>query len=657
MYELNGSALNAQPINGAEVFEPFTATGDGALISVEQSIQRTESGALFTVEQTVARIGSGSLIAIEQTIDLNLSGSGSLVDIEQSIQQSESGALFSIEQSVREAVDTSNIARFGFDVILYIGGVQIPSNQIHGAISIIRNENSAALMDFTLINLTGAIDLNQWHGKRVTLDLERASGLNRMYTGTVDLIDPQIVEKKINFSCTDRRNELINEQLASQLPFIGNWSGDIFDTPEDTAEELEHRLQTTTQTVDFDAYGNYTIADFLPKTTADFVLSDADIYRRKPTVKLASRGRLVNRVNVEFEYRYSRLRHRERTFEVVTPTFCEYMTLRGLDWFSTQDANSTVDSFSWTVKPSSESYTFLPPPGWYNCGEGKFGWLPVIYQGKVIALRDEEGNIVYDSSGYPVTTTINSSTTDLTEGHVLGITWTGSKRFVQDVAEKVNIQVSAPQSISQYGVIEKSQRNGMSIDYDAADFEANEIYESPTGFISTSGDWYLDKNGSPAEYKAALTAVVAIAETKIIKSHRDNHVTIETPIWPEVDLKHTVQTTAGAIQCKGKVSQILHQIDIGNRIASTTTRLSLSRAQGSQAAGSLSFPILNAPLIGESNPGTLTTNLYASTSGTPVKNEGITSPAIDDESRNRQEVENDYTYDIPLRNDSLTVTF
>jgi hypothetical protein len=661
MYEINGAAINAAPVNGVGVTAVVSITGAGALISIEQSIKRTESGRLFNVEQLVGIIGGGALISIEQSIYLRSVGAGSLISIEQSVTSVASGRLFNIEQRVQDATVYSNVDRYGFDAYLYIGGAAVPANQIHNSISINRSENSAALMDVTLITPTGTQDVQQWHGKTITLDIETATGITRVYTGVVDIPEFDLINKTLTLRCTDRRTEQINEQLASELPFIGSWSDALFNTPEDVFEELTQRLTTTTKTVDFDAYGNYTIADYLPKATADYTLNDAAIYRRSPSVQIASRGRLINRVNVEFEYRYARLRHRQRNFELIGASFCEVSKYVDLAFLSTESVKTNLESFGWTVSLPAVSFEYLPQGGVYNCGYGKFFWSPSVTSGTTVTVKDADGNTVYDSSDNALTEVINRTVTDYTKAFCLSANWSASKRFAQDISEKVNLTISAPQSIAQYGLIEQSQRNGKDVDYDATDYEDDVSYAVPAGFIATAGDSYQDKSGTAAAYRAALRTAFDIGVTKITKSHRDNHVTVETPIWPEIDLSNTIETTAGIIQARGKVTQINHTIDITNRFAETVTQFSLSRAVGSQSASSLTIPILNAPLIGGYETNTLKMYSYDNGSigfGTnSTKAVGMVTPAIDDESRNRQISESSYTLDIAIRNDPLTVVF
>lgn len=607
------------------------------------------SGSLVSIEQSVGHQGSGALVSIEQTIELQITASGgALVTIEQTVTNSGSGSLIAIEQRIADSTANLNITRYGWDLVLSVGGRLIDASEITGLISITRNENGAALMDITLLPSDGVQDLSVWHGLAITLDVVRTSGVNRLYTGVVDIPEFDLVNGRVTLRCTDKRNEQINAQMEDELQYLGYWSDAIFDEPDDVADELAQRLTTTTKTVDFDAYGQYTIADFLPKATADFTLANAGIFRRNPRLQVASRGRLVNRINIEFEYRYVRLRHRERDFELNGASFCDVIWYPDKKFLSVVNVQSALDYFSWPVDPDTIDFTYIPDAGWKTCYGVDFYWSPSSHSATVRYVRDEDGNIIYDSFGNPRTEVVDEVITDYSQAHATAASWTASYRFAQDISEKINIQVDAPQSQNQYGVIEKTQRNGHEVEYDASTFEKNETYTDDTGLTTSSGDSYIDMTGDLFDYLSALNTAVAIAETEIAKAHRDNHVYIETPLWPEIDLKHTVETTASIIQAKGKVSQISHTINIGVREAYSKVRFSLSQATGSQSAETLTLPLPSAALIGGYDTDTLVMD---------AEDGQFTSPPIDDESRNRQEVETDLTYNVPVRDDDLTVTF
>jgi hypothetical protein len=72
-----------------------------------------------------------------------------------------------------------------------------------------------------------------------------------------------------------------------------------------------------------------------------------------------------------------------------------------------------------------------------------------------------------------------------------------------------------------------------------------------------------------------------------------------------------------------------------------------------------------APLVGDQYSGTLRMQTYgehsvglnSASSATNYLGKGMITPAIDDESRNKQETVTNYSFDVSVRNDTLQVTF
>lgn len=668
--QINGSVINGEAINGPGSLTGFTPVeGSGTLIEVAQSVELSAAGdTLIEIGQLIGKQGSGALIQFAQTIALRETGSGTLIEIEQTLNAVASGALVQIEQKVKPTTPAFDpVAQFGWDAELYVGGVEM-TEYVHGLITVTRAENSAALMDVTLLPPSGVQDIESYHGKRVVLNVETASGMHRLYTGTVDIPEIDVLGKKITLRCTDRRKELINAQLGPQLPFIGSWSDAVFEEPDDVAEELAQRLLTTPKAVDFDAYGVAHISDYFAKATPDFTLSGSVIYRRRPQVKITSRGRIVNRVNISLETRYVRLRHREKDFVLEGPSFCDVLSIRGLAFMSVEGARSNVESSGWSLKPNSIDFTYLPSAGVYDCGQGKFIWNPTIVSGGTTRVkRDENCKPVLDENENPVYERVGTTFTNYQNQFAIDCSWTGAKRWAQDETEIINITVSAPQSINQFGVVEENQQNGYEIEYDSTDFEQLEDYQSPSGMIDGGdGDYYLDKTGSTVKYKNFITCALDMAVTKIRKSHRDNEVTAQVFLWPEVDLRHTVRAEAPQLEAQGKVTEIIHQLNVRTRAAETEFSIGLVRAQGSQADGSITIPILNAPLLTNVPNGAYTMKTYDDNGGSgfnlgddnnPVTTDGIVTPEIEAIARNRQTVSSSYSLNVSLQNDDLEVTF
>lgn len=581
MASINTFELNNAPINGLGT----TGTGSGELVSVAQIVGRT---------------GSGELVSIEQDVRLRATGSGELVSIEQNVVNTQSGELVSIEQKVRASLDTSHLNRTGWDLTLNIGGELIPANQIHGRLNVRRTENSASLMDVTLIPPAGIQQAQEYIGKTVTLDVETTDGgVKRVYTGIVDIPEIDVIDKKITLRCTDRRTELINSQISPILATIGSYSSIIFpNKPKDAAQELEFRLSTTPTAVDFDAYGNINITDWAAKTTPDFILDDPDVYRRAPKIDLTSRGRIVNKVNVKFQYRYERLHQWERDYQWESPIdslFCLFL-YSGYDLTRRDLIVGAIQGAGWPVK-GNVTFNPLPPIGWYNCfgiGGGVVAFNAFRNSFINIPALDSEGNPITDASGSQSFEQQVVGGTSAREIFTTGATWTASTRWAQTVTEEFSLSVQAPKSQDQYGTVENSQNFSSSSDFDVSNWEDYSSHSEITGF---SEDYFIDQDLDRTNATNAINIALLRAKNTILNSHRDTRVSIFRSIWPEIDLKHTVQLTTDPIQCKGKVLSINHVFDMSTTEAFTEVTLVLSTSTAVQSESGLVAPVFDADSV------------------------------------------------------------
>lgn len=493
---------------------------------------------------------------------------------------------------------------------LAINSVAVPASQIAGSVVISRRENEAASMVITLITGTGTQDLSSWAGKSITLDIDSV----RAFTGVIDIPEIDLVGKRITLLCTDRRREILNAQAVTG---VGYYSSAIFPDVDNTIDELEQRLETTPSAADIKPDGSYAITSQLPKSVADITLTNADVYRRNPTVTPTARGRLVNQVNLTFKHRYTRLRHRERTFQIGDNTFCEYSAQLGAVFTSKKQFLEYIKSMQWLAKESTISFTDLPPTNasYSACAGAPFLWY---------------------------------NPNDL---YALDVTFNAAYRFAQTITENYTLTVKAPQSITQYGLIEWDQEHGLSTDYDATVWEKNEVYQTPTGLTFDANDYYIDKDNN-GEYTAAIETAINMAATKIIRSHRDTRVSFETDLRLDFDLTKTIYVNTATVKAQGKITEINHVIDVVNRFTTTTTEIALSTATGTQTADALNAPTRpTVPVIADSfsTPYLIELDLFGVGD--------IATPDIDDTSRNEQVVTASETLNVEINNDTFEVIF
>lgn len=590
---INGGSFNSVAFNG-ESAESGPIIGEGELIAIEQTTYAVESGLLISIEQKVGIISGGAelVMSFEQETILRLVESGELIRIEQATETVADGLLISIEQKTRNNSVPDHLTRTGWDATILLDGNPLPREQIHGLVNIQRNEGGASLMDFTIIPPLGLQDAESLTGKSVTMDVDTPDGTFRIYTGIVDICDIDLIEKKITIKCTDRRTELINTTLASVVPTIGIYSPIIFGREaKDPADELALRLTTVPVSVDFDAYGNYTLANLAPKTSPDFTLTGDDIYYRDPKVEFTSRGRVTNKVTIGFQYRRSRLWHYQRGYSWVSPiasNWCLFMN-DGYTLAQRTMIESAVSGLNWPIR-GDITWTQIPASGWY-CGAA---WSTVRFTGNTAYQKDSGGNYVLDSDGNKIVDSANSRITGGTDTRNVwanGAAWQSTTRWVQTITENYTMVVQAPQSQTQFGDVEAANSYSGSDDTDYQYWESDyKAYNNP--YNKEDNTYYVDISANRNDVNAAIGTALQIAKTTILSSHRDTRVTIYRSLWPQIDLKHTVQLASSALNAKGKTYIINHILDIGTGEAVTKVTLALSRAQGSQSSSTLSIPAI-----------------------------------------------------------------
>jgi len=662
---INSFIINTQIINGPVV--QGVPVGSGTFVSVEQK---------------VGFIGLGTLVSLEQTLIFRETGAGTLVDIEQLVAAIGAGTLVSLDQNIRDFSVASRIDNAGWDAVLVVGSRQIPKSEISGDIVVVRTENDSALLDVTLRPTVGLQDLTALQGKPVTLDIEEPSGTTRVFTGVVDIPDIDLINETITLRCTNRRDELINSQFENREQDVGFYSTHIFGEADDTAQEIQQRLETIPFALDFDAFNNSHLTAWQPAASADFTLTDSDIYRDSPRVSVASRGRIVNQINIDFEYRYDRNYHHERKFSWESPVFsepCLHLT-SGESRISRANIQQSADGAGWPLR-GAIAFDVSLVSGWYFCnvniGVG-FIRTPIAYSTTNFEFAttwtvDEEGQPISDSNGNQLYTSALVGATDFSTTFAEKASWFGSTRWAQTVSELYTVVVSAPQSIAQYGLVEKDESHGIQAEFDSGEWEDYTAYDNQ-GLSS----YFIDRDINTAELNEAWIAVMNRAKTTILKGHRDNRVVFQRSLWTPVDLKHTVALSSGPIDAKGKVYRIEHRLNVSSSEAVTTVELAMSRSIGSSSDTAIvnpTRPIDNVSFetstvnlgnhFGE-DPTTEAAQSWTGAIGNKfvgrIRTEFpesfvVDTPAIPDELRDLRELAANESFDVEIPNDLLNITF
>jgi hypothetical protein len=601
---LNGGVLNGHVLNGAIGDGPEPPpSGEGIILSFEQQTVQGESGIILSFEQMIGDLAEGLILSFEQDVQLLITGGGLILSFEQDLGTTASGLILSFEQrTIKPTADPipSHLQRTGWDAVIILNGVEVHEDLIHGGIHIERTEGGASVCNFTLCYKPGAgiQNVETLAGKPVTIDFQTAAGTFRVYTGVVDIPEINLIEKKITINCTDRRLELINAQLGPIVPTIGYYSTIIFPEAKDVAEQLEQRLTTIPYSVDFDAFGVFNFTAKRAKSVADFVLTGDDVYDREPSVSYTSRDRIVNKISIKFNYRFPRLHHMQRQFSWVSPirdNIC-LMLLEGYTLAQRVMIQSAAYSAGWVII-GEINFTPIQNGGWY-CGG--VAWSTIQFTTETTGYKkDMSGEYILDANGNKIAEIRITGGTNLAPVFANAATWQASTRWAQTITETYTLTVKAPQSINLYGIVENDNAYSAEDNTDASAWENYTVYDNP--FSKIEQTYYVDAAAGRSAFNSAIITALNIAKTTILNSHRDTRVSVNRFLWPQIDLKHTVVIDAPILKARGKVVNIIHDINNSTTEAVTTIVIALSRSIGSQSDTPFTVP----PIPGDSvNPGT-----------------------------------------------------
>lgn len=582
---VNHNSVNTIQVDGAPEYSVVVPETD--ILSIEQSV--------YTI------VPETDLLLLEQEVLENFTFEGNILTIEQSVAAITNDLdIMLVEQTVLQPGQVViGCDLVDWDVIVTINGNLIPNENILEEVIVERGENEASLASFTLNGhkYLGYQNVCEIQGKPVTISVNKDGQITRIYTGIVDYPEYDIIQEKTKINCTDRRREQINSQLGTVVKSIGYWTEEIFGEAEDVADELDDRLTTVPKTVDFDAFGNYQVSDLLPKSTPDIVLSSTDILKRTPNVEVLSRARIINKVVIDFGYRFNRLHQSNIQYLWQHPdinSFCQWAKY-GRTLASREMIYSAAVGAGWAISPIN--YNDLWPGGWYNCEGQKVGWQPITTLG---TSWKDSGQTYTDSNGQTQQIQERESTTvqDMNAVMCLGASWGASKRWAQNLTEKYLVTVQAPESIAQFGEVKQDRSYGISSDYDIAEWEQIQAYTTSAGQYESSKvtlpgttSFYVNLADNRSIFNESYLVAVNQARTTIIKTHRDNRSFLQITPLPELDLRHTVQVQMSKLEQLGKVIRIRHVFKATNHEAYTEVELASSKVcAGSATDTPLSIP-------------------------------------------------------------------
>lgn len=566
------------------------------------SVIDTGEGLICAIKQLITNYGEGKLIDVKQSVTFYAAGEGRLIELIQDvIAPTPSKLLIEIRQDVRDGATGNFFTRNGFIPSLTIGAFQVPEDWITGDINITRNENAAAIMNFTLYPSVGVQNIDYYEGQIVKLFVTTKEIPTPvvMYTGYINEPNIDIVNGFISFSCSDLREEQINAQLGAVAPYIGIYTTGVFGEKTSLFKEITDRLTTTPLVLNFNAAGQYTISNFVGNNLPQFLFTDSDVYgkdgdsSRDPKITMATRGRIVNQVDIEFKYQYQRLYQRSLNFSWQAPYYnsiCDFLK-NGYSVLKRSMVEAAVQAAGWPLRQPI-GYVPIFTSGFYNCNGVSVGYSTAQAQFVQQPIKDSAGNPVKDTDGNATYKTVQTGAVDVANTLCLRAAWNASYVWSQNISETYNLSVYSSQSQARYGVRKETDTVGVESTYNTSELEKNTVHITmPTNSITNGADKYINLDSNLSGYYNSISVALARAKTKIIQSHRDTKVSFRTKLNPLIDLVHTAKLDCTKLVAQGKVSTISHYIDCTTGEAYTQIEISISRAHGSGTDTPLSYPI------------------------------------------------------------------
>jgi hypothetical protein len=618
---LNSRTLNNDTINSAsEVFPPVDISliclGEFNAAPVNsyeldgcRFYNNITSQTILRLAQLVSEAVGDTVITFVQDVRLQVAISGTVIEYAQEVQSSvASYDAIKFTQLVTNAA--SFLSVYGWDAAISINNVEIPKDRLSGVVIINKESNQNTLCEFK-VRVAEPLDFIEFiDGGAVVVNYFDNTGGHRLFTGTVDLPQVDLINKWITVKCSDRREELIKAKLSPLLPTIGRYSKAVQGEITSVGQEMEYRLQTVPSDVDFDSYNTPNINSWYAKPTADYVFSNSDVYYRDPSITWQSRGSIVNDITVTVKYQYQRLYHYQRNFSWTTP---DDVLQYGFDGSYTDINGDSVGStafYRFDGGPVSHAtvgmvQAAIDQAGWKDGGSLTYtdDYLDFGYEGPTVIsfggtsfnlLNDDIGSIVAPSTTPGITQTllyaIPPSTKEATR--ILSASWSASTRFAQTIEEQYTLTVKSTQSMNQYGDLTAFANYEVQEDYDVGEWENYKaITARPSGAVVSGDSYYLDKDLDPAMKNLAVLTGIDKAKTQIVASHRDTIVSLQVPIKPNLELRHTIEIDTTPITCKGKVTKITHMLNIPERKGhSTEIEVALFRSNGSGTTTASTVP-------------------------------------------------------------------
>lgn len=425
---------------------------------------------------------------------------------------------------------------------LLLDGIDVSEN-LSGTLSVEREENAASIAEFTLVPFAGPISVTQWIGKPVEINYGEDEQSFSLFRGVVDEPVYNPTTKLTQFTCSDQLQEHI-EQLDREDIDWGYWSESVFSVDTDNWRYAQDRLSTIPFSLNLDQNNILKLTPWQAKSIPDFAFTDNELVYQSLKVQLANRRQIHNSAQITFQYRYQCFKQREVHFDYQYPLCLCAQLKSGATMPNVEMITKAIEGTGWLLQ-CAPVFTPQYPGDWYMC------------EGERLAFV---------------------ITPELQEYLVRGSQFTLMKRFDQTTTEEYQLNVQAPQSIHQLGTLPYKSQFTLEIPADSDKFKNISQYQlaPEESLIDSAGDYVLVQDNINL-FNQAISTVLNLAKTQMLEAHRQNLVSFQVAMQPNIDTQHTVKITSQNVKAMAKVKQIAHQCDFEQGSSLSTITLAVSR--------------------------------------------------------------------------------
>lgn len=468
--------------------------------------------------------------------------------------------------------------------VVTLGGVDV-SDLLTGGISINAREDSARVADFSLSVPAGyQITIPAWFGQSVTIDFIRSVGgvddaPVRLFTGRVGQPTYDIMARVASFACTDDLQNYCRNNDVTGL--IGGLSSPMIEQPTDGWEKAQQLLETRNASLQLDASGLPFVTDWNPAADIDWLFDANVILDETPTIDIPDWLSQVNKVELEFSHRFTRLYSQVGRTDWFTPPFTIMMLGHGLDNFNKFGPDSVVpfkfppkksvyEAFQGSGLVLDQSVITAPPaivtqyPA-IEIDDSALGYPGIVYAEMprdYVSAIAPDGDVIYYVS--------SKRSFELCQGFVAY--W--SRSWTQQAEEVFKVSVKNQSSIDQFGEVTSSQTLRLTTEFDATAWEADAARGLVASGINNAGVNMLD-------VEAAYQVAIAKARKTIFESHRRSSVGFSTSLIPSAAVGQRVKIETEHVKTTGQVRSISIGMDIESGKATTQWECAVMTLNGS----------------------------------------------------------------------------